>query len=276
MKTYNIDTDLKPVGTLGNNSGIWDRLSRTHNIMIPIDIGTRNQTIGFYPVTNQDLPEGGQNNLNEITGTPFKAELAGLTVIASPVQPDIKKSYIKALVSISDSIDRIDQSKHSQETEMWAQRLAERIGLPANDIENIGLAGKLHDIGKAVLSKELLQKDGPLSHEEWVIIKKHPGYSAALMEPSARLNPVRLIVRSHHECYDGKGYPDGLAGEDIPVGARILSIVDAFASMVSGRVYRKAMQVNTALEELTVCSGTQFDPELVYYMKEIVKMFVVR
>lgn len=269
MKTNYSNIESEAIDKSKDRSEIWDRMYRSQNIMIPIEIGHQNQIIGFYPVTNQELPEGGQNNLNEITGTPFKAELAGLTVIASPVLPDVKRSYIKALVSISDSIDRCDQSAHSQITEMWAQRLAERIGLLSDEIEKIGLAGKLHDIGKAVVSKDLLTKPGPLTDAEWVIMKKHPGYSAALMEPSVILNPIRLLVRWHHERFDGKGYPDGLSGSDIPVGARILAIVDAYASMVSGRVYSKSRSPLEALTELERCSGSQFDPELVHYMKDI-------
>ena len=266
MKINHAYTKPGTMNERGDDNGLWNRLDRSQNIMIPIELDRQDKLIGFYPVTNRDLPEGGQNNLNEITGTPFKADLAGMTVIASPVKPDIKESYIKALISLADSIDQCDHSRHSQVSEFWARKLAEQVGLPEIEVEQISLAAKLHDIGKAVMSKEMLTKTGLLNESEWIMMKKHPGYSAALMEPSSKLNPIRSLVRWHHERIDGNGYPDGLDGSNIPLGARILSIADAFSTMTNGRVYRKPIPCDEALAELTRCSGSQFDQELVKLM----------
>lgn len=270
MKFIRTNSEVEILGSQHEIRGNWDHNNRSQNIMIPIEIGQTNRVIGFYPVTNQELPEGGQLHLNEITGTPFKAELAALSIIASPVLPDVKKSYIKALVSIADSIDRCEESQHSSLTEVWASRLAERIGLTSDEVQKIGLAAKLHDIGKAVVTKELLIKSGPLSTAEWVLMKKHPGYSAALLEPSMVLDPIRHLVRWHHERMDGRGYPDGLSGEQIPLGARIVAIADAFVSMISGRIYRDQIPSVEAMNELERCAGSQFDADLVVYMKEII------
>lgn len=256
----------------GEQRGFWDRASRSQNIMIPIELDQKSREIGFYPITNQDLPVGGQNNLNEITGTPFKVELAGMAIIASPVLPNFKQSYIKALISLADSVDQYDHSNHSQDTEIWAVRLAEHISMSAEEVEQIHLAARLHDIGKAVLAKELLTKPGPLNEEEWAEMRRHPEYSAALMETSALLNPIRSLVRSHHEQYDGAGYPDQLVGREIPLGARILSVADAFSSLTNGRVYRQPVSYHSALDELCRNKGKQFDPILVDQMVEVVRM----
>lgn len=241
------------------------------NILIPAAPDKKNRIGGYFVLENRELPESGQKNLNEITGTPFKAGLAGLNVYSAPIQPALEENYNRALIMLANSIDRCDQSGHSHLTSLWAQRLARQIGLREEEVQNICLAGKIHDIGKAVVSRELLVKPGPLSASEWLIIKRHPTYGAVLMEPSKNLKKLQPMVRWHHEHFDGNGYPDGLTGRDIPLGARILAIVDAFSTMISGRAYRDPISSEFALEELKRCSGSQFDPELVDYMSACLK-----
>lgn len=241
------------------------------NILIPIVTEKQKTISGFFALENRELPESGQKYLNEITRTPFKAGLAGLTVFSAPFQPAVQENYNRALIMLANSIDRCDQSGHSQLTSSWAKHLARQIGLSEEEVNHITLAGRLHDIGKAVVSLELLTKPGPLTPSEWSVIQRHPKYSAALMEPSQNLDKLRPMVRWHHEHFDGKGYPDGISGYDIPIGARILAVVDAYSTMVSGRAYRSPMTSSAALTELSRCSGSQFDPELVDQMSEVVK-----
>lgn len=270
MKFYSANPDQDLFFQWADPKDWSSQSQRSQNIMIPIELDQATREVGFYPINNQELPEGGQKNLNEITGTPFQVELAGITVIASPVVPDFKKSYLKALISLADSVDQCDQSTHSKATADWSRRLAEKAGLSTEEGEQITLAGRLHDIGKAVLRKELLTKPDPLNDEEWQQMRKHPEYSAALMEQTAMLNPIREMVHGHHEHFDGSGYPDGLSGKQIPFGARILAIADAFSSMTGGRVYRAPVPFHSALDELVRYSGKQFDPDLVPLMVEIV------
>jgi HD-GYP domain-containing protein (c-di-GMP phosphodiesterase class II) len=236
------------------------------NILIPIAPGKKNNVFGFFALETSELPECGQKNLNEITGTPFKTGLAGLTVYSAPFHPSQEENYTRALIMLANSIDRCDQSGHSHLTSLWAQRLSRRLGLLESEVQEICLAGKLHDIGKAVVSRELLTKPGPLTAGEWEIIRRHPAYSAVLMEPSKNLEKLRPMVRSHHEHYDGTGYPDCKKGQDIPLGGRILAVVDAYSTMISGRAYRDPISSDAALAELIRCIGTQFDPELVDHM----------
>lgn len=246
---------------------LFDGLETSHfqlpNILIPVAPDKREEVEGFFVLENCGLPESGQKNLNEITGTPFKAGLAGLKVHPAPIQPALEENYTRALIMLANSIDRCDQSGHSHLTSLWALRLARQIGLREEEIQNVCLAGKIHDVGKAVVSREILVKPGPLTASEWLIIRQHPAYGAMLLEPSKSLRKLQPMVRWHHERFDGSGYPDGIQGVEIPLGARILAVVDAFSTMISGRAYRDPISSLNALKELIRCRGTQFDPDVV-------------
>jgi len=130
--------------------------------------------------------------------------------------------------------------------------------------EEVLLAGiLLHDIGKIFTPKEILFKPGPLSKEEWRIMRRHPVDGAEILEQITGLKEMAKIVRYHQEAYDGSGYPEGLKGEQIPIGARIATVVDAFDAMITDRPYRKGMPVERAIEELKRNRGIQFDPKVV-------------
>jgi len=238
-------------------------------LMIPIEINAKDNSVGLFVFDNQSLPVGGQKYLSDITGLPFSPELAVTKVFYSKILPSMQKNYENALHKLADSIDRWDKSIHSDETSLWALRIANRMRLSLVQIKEIKLAAKLHDIGKAIVPRDILIKPGPLTSEEWEIIRRHPTYSATLMEPAKSLDAIRPIVRNHHERYDGAGYPDGLGGDNIPLGARIISVADAFSTMTIRRVYRKPISIADAKKELIRCSGTQFDPLVVSVMLQI-------
>ncbi len=121
----------------------------------------------------------------------------------------------------------------------------------------------LHDVGKIFTPKEILFKPGPLSNEEWRIMRRHPVDGAEILEQITGLKEMAKIVRYHQEAYDGSGYPEGLKGEQVPIGARIATVVDAFDAMITDRPYRKGMPVERAIEELKRNRGVQFDPQVV-------------
>jgi len=269
MKKYPYNSNIDPLNFKGNAGRVEKGNNSIQNIMIPVELDTRNQIFGFFALENQEIPENGQKNLNEITGTPFKPEIAGLTVLADIVAPALQENYIKALIRLVDSIDRCDQTTHSRNTALWAQRISEYMGLSKDEVQEITLAGRLHDVGKAVISKDLLTNPGPLNELEWSVMRRHPDYGASLMEPSKRLRTIIPMVRFHHERYDGAGYPNHLEGDSIPMGARILTVADAFSTMVTGRAYRIAIPIESALEELLRCSRLQFDPEIVELMVKL-------
>ncbi len=150
-----------------------------------------------------------------------------------------------------------------------AVELALGLGLPESEIERIRVASMLHDLGKLAIPEAILTKPGELDDPEWKIVSEHPKIGQVILEQAGALRDAATIVLHHHEWYDGRGYPYGLAGEEIPVGARIVAIADAYEAMVAGRPYRDAITHEAALRELQRHSGMQFDPELVQRFTEL-------
>ena len=150
-----------------------------------------------------------------------------------------------------------------------AVELALGLGLPESEIERIRVASMLHDLGKLAIPEEILTKPGELNDPEWRIVSEHPKIGQVILEQAGALRDAATIVLHHHEWFDGRGYPYGLAGEEIPVGARIVAIADAYEAMVAGRPYRDAISHEAALRELRRHSGMQFDPELVQRFCEL-------
>ena len=146
--------------------------------------------------------------------------------------------------------------------EIYCLAIGKRLRLPSKKMEELSLLAVLHDIGKIGVNPDILQKPGPLTPFEWVEMKRHPeiGYRIAQMTPE--LAEVADPILSHHERWDGKGYPRGLAGEDIPLTCRILAVADAYDAMTNNRIYRDAMDRGQAASELQINAGTQFDPEI--------------
>jgi len=157
-----------------------------------------------------------------------------------------------------------DLGEHSDDVAGDVELLARTIGL---DEETIGLiikAGDLHDVGKLGIPDEIITRPGPLSESEWTFMKQHTVMGEQIIAAAGpSLAQIGPLVRASHERWDGKGYPDGLAGEKIPLGARIITICDSFRAMLDERSYKDAMSVEDALAELRRCAGTQFDPHLV-------------
>jgi diguanylate cyclase (GGDEF)-like protein/putative nucleotidyltransferase with HDIG domain len=150
---------------------------------------------------------------------------------------------------------------HFQKVSKLAVQIATQAGLSQAEIEDIRLAGIVHDIGKLHVPESVYDKPTHLTAEEFEIVKSHAVWGAKILEP-LKVISIERIVRHHHEAFNGRGYPDKLKGEQIPLGARIIAVADAFDAMVSGRPYRKARTVEEALAELCRCRGTQFDPSV--------------
>jgi diguanylate cyclase (GGDEF)-like protein/PAS domain S-box-containing protein len=170
--------------------------------------------------------------------------------------------------SILNSIKKTMLEK-SDETEAHAERLAQlskqlgrALGLPEDDLEALELLSTLHDIGKISVDKNILVKRGPLTEADWVEIKRHPEVGYRIAQASPELIHISDYILTHHERWDGKGYPRGLSGASIPLLARVLMVVDSFDAMTQDRAYRKAMPVEDALEEIRRNAGTQFDPSV--------------
>jgi diguanylate cyclase (GGDEF)-like protein/putative nucleotidyltransferase with HDIG domain len=192
---------------------------------------------------------------------PDVIELAELKRLASG--PD-RAARFRAAASLARAVDARDvyTGSHSQRVADLAARTARRLGLPDEDIELTRLAASLHDLGKLAIPEEILRKPGPLTEPERMVLERHPQIGFRMLE-SLGVDPVADWVLHHHERWDGSGYPDGLPGDQIPLGARIIFVADAYDAMTSERVYRRRVAPEHAIAELERCAGSQFDPEIV-------------
>lgn len=177
---------------------------------------------------------------------------------------ELKTSY-EILEALSSALDLRDHATegHCRRTAELAMIIARELGLSDEQVRQVGQAAFVHDIGKIGVPDAVLAKPESLTEEEWEQMRKHPELGYQMLMKVSSLGDVREIVRCHHERYDGEGYPRGLKGEEIPLGARIFALVDAYDAMTSHRPYRKACSSEDALAELRRCSGSQFDPQVV-------------
>ncbi len=172
------------------------------------------------------------------------------------------QEVLNALVDALDYRDSETQA-HSRRVAGYARCVAERLGLRGAELSATELGALLHDVGKIGVPDAILRKRGPLTMEEWTEMRRHPGMGGALVQRISFLAEAARVVREHHERWDGKGYPRGLAGEEICIGARIFSVVDTFDAITSDRPYRAAQSVEAARAEIRRNAGTQFDPRVV-------------
>ena len=179
-------------------------------------------------------------------------------------------SVIGALVGALEAKDKYTQG-HSTATMFHAVGLARRFGLPEEDVASVQLAALFHDIGKIGIPEQILGKTGQLTPGEWEEMKEHTTIGANLLAHVPTLERVRPIVEAHHERYDGKGYPHGLRGDQIPFAAQIITVADSFHAMTSNRAYRPAMSRAAALAELRRCAGTQFNQVIVDAFVELME-----
>ena len=175
--------------------------------------------------------------------------------------PPVVMDTLTSLALAVDSKDPFTQG-HSHKVSGYAVLIAEAIGLEGHEVEEVRLGAMLHDVGKVGIAEYILNKSGPLNPDEWEAMKRHVEYGAKLLEPLRGTERIREMVAHHHEFFDGSGYPNGLSGNQIPLGARIVAIADAYDTITSQRTYKKARTAGEALLEMERCGGAQFDPEL--------------
>jgi diguanylate cyclase (GGDEF)-like protein len=191
------------------------------------------------------------------------------TEVSGPTSADgpraLPQSILDTVTSLAYAIDAKDQytQGHSQKVSAYAALLAEAVGMSEVEVEEIRLGAVLHDVGKVGIPEQILNKSGPLNHDEWETMKTHVQYGGRLLEPLSALARIRQMVLHHHEFFDGSGYPDALAEKGIPLGARIITIADSYDTITSDRSYKKGRTAEEALTELERCAGSQFDPELI-------------
>jgi putative nucleotidyltransferase with HDIG domain len=187
---------------------------------------------------------------------------------------ELGRAYQGTALLLGDVINADDAytGSHSRAVVELALTVCGRMGLDPTQRRNVEFAALLHDVGKISVPNEIINKPGPLDDAEWEVMRRHTIEGQQMLERvGGTLADVGHIVRSSHEHYDGGGYPDGLAGERIPIEARIVTCCDAFSAMTTNRAYRPAMSVDDAVAELRACSGTQFDPQVVDALTEMIE-----
>jgi putative two-component system response regulator len=177
----------------------------------------------------------------------------------------LKRAYESSLILLANAIELRDDytGGHVERVTQFCLMIAEQLSLTPAQIKSLKFGAILHDIGKIQVSEEILSKAGPLSTPEWNEMQKHTADGAELLETVPYLHEAIPIIRYHHERWDGKGYPDGLSGEEIPLGARIVAVADSYDAMTTNRVYQDSITHEQALQEIRKESGTKYDPQVV-------------
>src|SRR5665213_1790873 len=183
---------------------------------------------------------------------------------------DIAALHLRTIEALALAIDAKDATTHDhlQRVHVYASEIAKELNLSDLEMEALQAAAMLHDIGKLAVPEHIVSKPGKLTPEEFEKMKIHPVVGAEILERVQFPYPVAAIVRSHHEKWDGTGYPDGLRGEAIPVGARILSVVDCLDAVAADRQYRKALPLDQAMNIIAEQAGTAFDPKIVAILQK--------
>jgi putative nucleotidyltransferase with HDIG domain len=180
--------------------------------------------------------------------------------------------HVKMLTKLARIIDASQtcRRRHCYKVERNALLVSKKLGLPNREVKIIKVASILHDIGKIGIDLAIIKKPAKLTNDEWAIVRMHPVIGANIIKQLGFLYEIVPSIMHHHARFGGGGYPDSaMSGKAIPIGSRIISVVDAFDAMINDRPYRKAMSIEEALAELLRCSGSQFDPEIVNVFMDI-------
>jgi HD-GYP domain-containing protein (c-di-GMP phosphodiesterase class II) len=205
-------------------------------------------------------------------GDVLREELDSLVVLAAEAlraaeaERDLALTLDASVQSLAALLDLRDgyTGQHSSTVVRLCEEVGRRVGVAGAELEHLRIAAHLHDLGKIGVPDQILHKPGPLDAAEWSIMREHPVWGARALEQIPGFRAASLAVRHHHERWDGQGYPDGLAGERIPLGARVIAVCDAYEAMTSTRPYRPAIAEQLARERIVAGTGTQFDPAVTW------------
>ena len=205
------------------------------------------------------------SRLKQFTESLASTEVSTGTTEAAEIPQALPQAVLDTVTSLAFAIDAKDHytQGHSQKVSAYAALIAEALNMSDVEVEEVRLGAVLHDIGKVAIPENILNKSGPLNPDEWDTMKSHVTFGAKILDPLTPLARIREMVLHHHEYFDGSGYPDALSGEQIPLGARIIAVADAFDTITSDRTYKKARAATEALAELERCSNAQFDGSIV-------------
>ena len=231
--------------------------------LVPLTFGSESLGLLVLGLIGKNKPSTFEEEKSQLAV--FLAEQAAGSIYRIKMTKRLQENQSETVLALSKTIQIRDDPTGGHSTRMTAlaEQMAAACRCTDKEIQTSRRAGLLHDIGKIGIPDEILRRAGPLSDEEWTFIRRHPDIGADIVLKVSNLALVAELIRSHHERYDGKGYPRGLNGEQIPLGARILAVVDAYTVMTDGRAYRPAISHSEAIAEIKRCSGTHFDPWVV-------------
>jgi len=271
MRLEMSDNPLVNVVTNGQPLLLNDEESGTSESMACVCLRGRNENFGLLCAANMVDQKPLCDKDLELLATIGGAASIALQNIS--LFEDLRKSYLETLLALVLAAEAKDPylRGHSERVAKCATWIAREMGLPKEEVREIQYAAILHDIGKIGLRDELLTKDGELTPQEFALIQKHQIVGERIIRPIRFLARVRPIIRHHHERYNGEGFPDHLRGEDIPLGARILKVADAYDALTSHRSYRPSMSGEETCARLTAESGKQFDPRVVEVLLRLIR-----
>ncbi|MFZ5907606.1 MAG: HD domain-containing phosphohydrolase [Nitrospirota bacterium] len=254
-------------------SGFLQKVRKTESlssgIIVPLTI--RGNVIGILSIMRirNKLPF----TLSDVEFISVLSGQAAAAIENARLYEKLQQSYLSTMITLSAVVEARDlyTDTHMKDISEYSVEIAKKLGITEPEIEDIRKGALLHDLGKVSVPDHILMKEGKLSDEEIEIIKRHPANGAKMIEPVEPLRRAREIIRYHQECFDGSGYPEGLQGEEIPLGARIVAIADAFGAMTTDRPYRKALTTNQAVDELRKYAGIQFDPDIVHIFLSVLR-----
>lgn len=238
--------------------------------LLAVPILLQNKSIGVITIYTSKPKNFSQSEIDLLSTFASQASIA---IENARLYANMKEQYMSMVMALAAAIEAKDSYTHGHSTNVmeYAVKISKEIGLSDDQIETIRYAGLLHDIGKIGIKDVILTKQGKLTEEEISELHKHPEYGANIMEGVAILKDIAPLTLYHHERYDGKGYPLGLKGSDIPLGARILAVADTYDAMIADRPYRKAFPFEYVKKEMFKAAGNQLDPKLVKVFFEILK-----
>jgi putative nucleotidyltransferase with HDIG domain len=246
-----------------------DRKTGRSSMCVPLKI--KDKSIGVLSVSDKANGEPFDHEDLEILLT--LASQISVTLYNAQLYEDLEASYLSAVRALANSIDAKDPYTrgHSERVARYSIEIGRVLGLGAEDIKTLHVGALLHDIGKISISESIINKDSKLTDSEYETMKTHPSRGAEIIEPAKFLREKVPLIKYHHERFDGKGYPSGLKGMNIPLMARIICVADSYDAMTSKRAYRDIMPREEARNELIRCSGTQFDPKMVNAFLEVLQ-----
>jgi HD-GYP domain-containing protein (c-di-GMP phosphodiesterase class II) len=235
---------------------------KTRNI-ICVPVRVKEKTVGVLEAINKKGK--GRFNQEDLSLLTSLADQVAIALDNSRLYQELEEMFFQTAESLADAIEKRDSHTggHTQRVTLYSQAIAKYLQLTPSERKWVKITSVLHDIGKIGIEDDILKKPKPLSPEEFHIIKRHSNMGAEIIEHIRQLKEIIPGVKYHHEQVDGKGYPDGLRGEDIPILAKIVAVSDTYDAMTTDRPYRKAMDKKMAIDELKRCSGTQLDKEVV-------------